>query len=336
LRDLTSPQLSSTSRCCRKDAVQQKLGSNASIQVAYVGNKATHAFNDGSPNYNVNAPTLNGFGTLSTFQREPFYPTFGWTQSLKYFGNDATNHYNALQLEFQKNFSAGALIQVTYTHAAAYDYNTDYYLYNRSFSYGPNSMVRNDSFTLSHVYDLPFGKGKRFLKNASRGVNYLVGGWSLSGTWIAESGLPFTPTYQDCGSDEDVGVCRPNLVGNASLSNPSANLWFANTGNQQLNSNEQTIGPWQRPRIGTLGNAGRDSLNGPGFFNVDFSTEKAFALTERVNVQFRAELFNLFNHVNLAQPNTCVDCPTGGQIFSLLNNGLIRMRQAQFALHVTF
>ncbi|HEY3935923.1 MAG TPA: TonB-dependent receptor [Bryobacteraceae bacterium] len=317
-------------------AVQQQLGSSASIQVAYIGNKATHSYTDGSPNYNINAPTLVGFGTLSTFQRDPFYQTFGWTQSLKYFGNDSTNHYNAIQAEFQKHFTAGAIIQATYTHAAAYDYNTDYYTYNRSIAYGPSSLVRDDSFTLSHVYDLPFGKGRRFLANASKGMNYLVGGWTVSGSWLAESGLPFTPSYQNCGADEDVGVCRPNLVGSASISNPSPNGWFLTTQGQQLTTNGQTVGPWQRPQSGTLGNAQRNSLTGPGFFNADISSEKSFALTERINLQFRAEIFNVFNHVNLAQPSTCVDCPTAGQIFSILNNGLIRMRQAQFALHLTF
>jgi hypothetical protein len=99
-------------------------------------------------------------GVITAVQREPFYSVYGWTQSLKHFGNDATNHYNALQLEFQTNFSKGAVLQATYTHASAFDYNNDYYRYNRSIAYGPNSTVRNDSFTLSYVYDLPFGREK--------------------------------------------------------------------------------------------------------------------------------------------------------------------------------
>lgn len=317
-------------------AVQQQIGGRSSIQVAYVGNKATHSYTDQSPNYNINAPTLAGFGTLTTVQREPFYSVYGWTQSLKYFGNDSTNHYNALQIEFQTNFSKGAMLQAAYTHASAFDYNNDYYPYNRSIAYGPNSTVRNDSFTLSHVYNLPFGKGEKFLSNSSRAMNYLVGGWALSGSWTASSGLPFTPSYQNCGADEDVGVCRATLVGNANLSNPSANGWFVTTNNQQLTTNGQTIGPWERPQKGSLGTVGRNSITGPGFFDADISGEKEFALSERVRAQFRAEIFNIFNHANLGQPNTCVDCPTGGQIFALLNNGLIRMRTVQFALHLTF
>jgi hypothetical protein len=94
-------------------------------------------------------------------------------------------------MEFQKNFAAGATIQATYTHAAAYDYNADYYLYDRSFSYGPSSTVRADSFTLSHVYNLPIGKGQRILGNTSKGLNYLVGGWTISGTWLAEKWFAF-------------------------------------------------------------------------------------------------------------------------------------------------
>lgn len=317
-------------------AVQRQLGGKSSIQAAYVGNKASHSYTDQSPNYNVNAPTLAGFGTLSTIQREPFYSIYGWTQSLKYFGDDSTNHYDAVQLEFQTHFTQGAMLQASYTHASAFDYNTDYYLYNRSIAYGPNSTVRKDSFTLSHVYELPFGKGQRYMNNASKATNFLVGGWGLSGSWTVSSGLPFTPSYQNCGADEDVGVCRATLVGNASLSNPSPSGWFLTTHNQQLTANGQTIGPWERPAKGTIGTVGRNSFTGPGFFDADITAAKEFALTERIRAQFRADIFNVFNHANLAQPSTCVDCPTAGEIFALLNNGLVRMRTAQFAVHLSF
>jgi hypothetical protein len=239
-------------------------------------------------------------------------------------------------MEFQTNFTQGAMLQASYTHASAFDYNSDYYPYTRSIAYGPNSTVRTDSFTLSHVYELPFGKGQRWISNPSRGMNYLVGGWALSGSWTASSGLPFTPSYEDCGADEDVGVCRVTRVGNASLSNPSANGWFVTTNKQQLTANGETIGPWERPQAGTIGTVGRNSFVGPGFFDADITAAKDFAVTERIHAQFRADIFNVFNHANLAQPNTCVDCPTGGQIFALLNNGLIRMRTTQFALHFTF
>jgi hypothetical protein len=317
-------------------AIQRQLGLRSSIQAAYVGNKATHSYTDQSPNYNVNAPSLVGFGTLSTIQREPFYSVYGWTQSLKYFADDATNHYNALQLEFQTNFTQGAMLQASYTHASAFDFNNDYYLYSRTIPYGPNSTVRNNSFTLSHVYDLPFGKGQKFLSGASKPMNYLVGGWALTGSWTVSSGLPFTPSYEDCGADEDVGVCRATRVGNANAPNPSASGWFITTNKQQLTATGETIGPWERPLAGTIGTVGRNSFTGPAFFDADISGEKNFAITERIHAQFRVELFNIFNHANLGQPSTCVDCPTGGEIFALLNNGLIRMRTTQFALHFTF
>jgi hypothetical protein len=90
------------------------------------------------------------------------------------------------------------------------------------------------------------------------------------------------------------------------------------------------------PLAGTIGTVGRNSFTGPAFFDADISGEKNFAITERIHAQFRVELFNIFNHANLGQPSTCVDCPTGGEIFALLNNGLIRMRTTQFALHFTF
>jgi hypothetical protein len=94
------------------------------------------------------------------------------------------------------------------------------------------------------------------------------------------------------------------------------------------------IGPWQRPGAGEVGNAGRNSLRGPGFFQSDIAVAKSIPITERVVVQFRADAFNIFNKVNLANPDTEVDTPTGGQITSLAPGAI--QRQMQFSLRVNF
>jgi hypothetical protein len=184
------------------------------------------------------------------------------------------------------------------------------------------------------------------MKNSSRAVDLAFGGWQVSGVWNWESGLPFTPSYQDCGKDEDTGPCRPNLVGNASVPNPSAAMWFAvatasstSSGclagaTPELNANGCTRGAWSRPAAGTFGNVARDSFFGPHLFNTDASLSKDFHVSERIGVQFRAELFNSFNHANLGQPNAVVDSPTAGQITSLAT--LSQMRRWQLGLRVTF
>jgi hypothetical protein len=179
-------------------------------------------------------------------------------------------------------------------------------------------------------------------------LDLLVGGWQLAGVGTWESGYPFTPGYVNCGSDEDTGPCRANLVGDASVSNPNQHQWYltapAGTSGQGclttasatplLNANGCTRGPWSRPAPGTFGNVARDSFFGPHLFNTDASLSKRFQITEKFSGQFRAELYNAFNHVNLGQPNATVDSPTAGQIFALAS--LAQMRKWQLGLRLQF
>jgi hypothetical protein len=315
------------------------------LSAAYVANKGTHV-TPGGTNYNINEPSIVGFGTLSTNQRRYFYNAFGWTQSIKYFSDDATTKYNSMQVRGEKRYGNGLLVQGNFTWASAFDFANDYFFWNPAIDYGREGGVRRFVFNLNHVYELPFGKGQKYMSNSSRLTELAFGGWQLSGVWNWESGLPFTPSYQDCGKDEDTGPCRPNLVGNASVPNPSAAMWFnvataSSTSSgclagatPELNTNGCTRGPWSRPQPGTFGNVARDSFFGPHLFNADASLSKNFHVTERIGIQFRAELFNSFNHANLGQPNGVVDAPTAGQITSLAT--LSQMRRWQFGLRVAF
>jgi hypothetical protein len=328
-------------------SVEHQFASNAVFSVAYVGNHGYHV-TAGGTNYNINQPSIVGFGTLSTNQRRLFFPKYGWTQTIKYFADDATVKFNSLQLRAEKRFSSGLMFQGNFTWASAFDFANDYYFWNHDIDYGRENGVRRFVFNFTQVYELPFGKGHRFMAGASRVTDALVGGWQLSGVWLYESGIPFTPSYLDCGKDADTGPCRPNLVGNAGLDNPTRDQWFATApagtsgsgciasagATAELNANGCTRGPWNRPAAGTFGNATRNGFFGPRMFNADASLNKSFHITERVNAQFRAELFNAFNHVNLGQPNTQVDSPTAGKITALAT--LAQMRRWQYGLRFTF
>src|SRR6185295_6330288 len=120
---------------------------------------------------------------------------------------------------------------------------------------------------------------------ASRPVELLLGGWQVNANLIAMSGQGFTASYADCGADEDVGVCRPDRIGSVSVSNPSKNQWYQGASGP-LDQNGDTSGPWRRPAVGTIGNGGRNTLLGPGWFNTDASFLKNFSVTEKVRAQF--------------------------------------------------
>jgi hypothetical protein len=188
---------------------------------------------------------------------------------------------------------------------------------------------------------LPFGKGKRFMGNAGRALNLIIGGFQLNTTTNWSSGLPWSASYNQCGQDQDVGICRPILVGSLKTGvghfdpgsptvSPSVPFF---TPVAPLAANGDVQGPFLRPQIGQLG-SGRNAFTGPSFFNSDMSLFKNFAITERVGAQFRFEAFNVFNHVNLGQPNNCIDCSGSGLITGLAANA--SMRQLNFGMKVTF
>lgn len=261
--------------------------------------------------------TLVGYNQgLTTNQRKPLFNEFGWTQSTRYSGNDSSSHYEALQVKYNKRFSDGLQVLAHYTFSKAMDFDSNQYIYNRAIGYGPSSDQRPQEMVVTALYQLPIGRGKPFLNNMPRALDYLVGGWQLNvvNSWM--TGLPFTPGYTDCGSDEDVsGECRANVVGNWQVADPSQYGWFA-VCPSVMASNGETCGPWQRPQRGTIGNVGRNVLWGPHFWETDFSAFKEIAIRERLHVQIRGEAFNFLNHVNLGQPVSTVDAPnTAGRIF---------------------
>jgi outer membrane receptor protein involved in Fe transport len=318
--------------------VQREITPTLSLQVGYVASKGTHVFAGDGPNYDANQPSITGFGTLTTDERRPFFKKYGWTQQINYFGNDASDNYNALQAAVEKRFAKGYQFLAHYTWSKTLTYDGDYYAIDPKLNYGVSNSDRKYVFVLTNLIDLPFGKGKSFLWNIGGITDRIVGGWSLAATASWESGLPFSPTYSSCSADRDTGPCRPDVVGTVHTI-ASRNDYFTTTGGVPLETRGtpgDTVGPWQRPAFGTFGNAARNSLRGPGFFQADLSVTKDFSLREAVSLQFRADIFNLFNNVNLDIPQTCVDCQNGGTILNTAFGGAALQRQIMFSLKFQF
>ena len=318
--------------------LQHQLTRTLSLAIGYVGNKGTHVFPSSSPHYDPNQATIVGFGSLDTNERKPFFKKFGWTQPISYFGSDASDNYNSLQVVAEKRFTRGYQFLAHYTWSKAMGYDSDYYAIDRKLNYGVDYTDRKHVLVLTNLVELPFGKGRALLGGVSPIINRIVGGWSLSGTMTWESGVPFSPSYSSCASDRDTGPCRPNLVGSVHVTG-SRNGYFTTTGGVPLQPNGtpgDTIGPWQRPAFGTFGSAVRNLLRGPGFFQSDLSVAKSIPLAESVSLQFRTDIFNLFNKVNLDNPIPCVDCQAGGIIINTAFNGAALQRQIMFSLRLDF
>ena len=152
----------------------------------------------------------------------------------------------------------------------------------------------------------PIGRNKALFGNVSSWADYFVGGWSLNTITTWASGLPFSPSYnpQECLQDRDTGPCRPNLVGVIEITGDRNN--YFTTASKPLSKAGVVSGPWERPAVGTFGNAAINSLRGPSYFNTDLSVFKEVSVQERYTVQFRTDFLNVFNRVNLANPGSCV------------------------------
>jgi len=352
--------------------VQRQVTPTISATLAYVGNKGTHTFAGGGPAYGSNDPTVVHYfpgcdflktsfttpdpvkcpnGALPRDARRPFYLSYGWQQNIDYFGNDADNHYNSLQATVEKRFASGLSFNGNYTFQHSTNYDGSYYNIDKKIAYGPNDDYRNHLLNLTEVYDLPFGKGKRWASDVGRAGDLLVGGWSINSGTTFGSGLPWTPSLNDCGKEIDVGPCRAQLVGSVKSGPRSGHpdtpgYWFEGTtllpsgARQALNADvctgaaPITSGPWSQAGCDSFGNVGRNSFRGPKLFNTDFSLFKTFTFTEKLKTQFQFQAFNVFNHVNLARPNGCVDCSEVGKITGLTAGAT--MRRLQFGLKVAF
>jgi outer membrane receptor protein involved in Fe transport len=334
--------------------VQRQVTSTISATISYVGNKGTHTIG-GGPDYPFNKPRLAGYdptlsgaaADLNQKLRRPFYSKFGWTQDFRYFGNDFNNKYNALQLVMEKRFASGLSFNANYTfqHAVADD-DGGTAGYDKSVNYGPNSNYRNHVFIFTQVYQLPFGTGKRFGSNVGRLGDLLIGGWELNGTTNFSSGLPFTPGLDSCHPSSDTGPCRPDLVASVKDGRRSGDpnvpgYWFQTTNGVKLNAAGKASGSWAQPAVDTFGSVGRNTLRGPRYFDSDLALFKNFTITERAKAQFQFQFYNIFNHVNLGNPDGCVDCidsntglNTGGKITGIAANS--QLRSLTYGFKLTF
>ncbi len=336
--------------------VQRQLTPTISATVAYVGNKGTHTIG-GGPDYPFNNAKLAGYNPLlsgpaavaAQNARRPFYSRYGWTQGFRYFGNDFNNKYNALQVTVEKRFASGLSFNGNYTwqHARA-DLDGGTAGYDKSVNYGPNDNYRNHTFIFTQVYQLPFGHGKKYAGDVGKAADLLIGGWELNGTTNFSSGLPFTPSLDSCHASSDTGPCRPDLVGPVKAGTRSGHpdvpgYWFQTTNLVSLAAAGQSDGPWAQPKVDTFGNVGRNSLRGPKYFDSDLALFKNFSITEKAKAQFQFQFYNVFNHVNLANPDGCVDCGkknaagqlvamTGGKITGIAANSQLRSLTYGFKL----
>ena len=289
------------------------------IEANYVGTKGTQL----PVFYDLNMPVPGG-GTVQSRRVFPAFGTIQYTQSL---GN---SEYESVETRVERQYANGLSLLATYTYGKTIDdggvqLGGGDVMYrdvrNVKWERGRAAFDIQSRLVLSALYDLPFGKGRRF-GISNRVANAVLGDWQVNTIAILRSGFPFTPELGF--STANTGDPRPNRIANGNLPSDQRTIqhWFATSAFAAATSFN-------------FGNAGRNILNGPGATNFDFSTFKRFPvrkLGESGEVQFRGEFFNLFNHPQFSNPNNRVDLPQGGSITATSH----AMRQIQFGLKLLF
>jgi len=324
--------------------VQRQLTETMSVEAGYVGNRGRNVFAGDGPAIDVNQATLNGFlEGVPRNQRRPFFNKFGWTQGIDYFCNCATNSYDSLQAKLTKRFSQGYSANVNYTLQRARQHGAGYFetdlpehrgLYNSDLEYGPPDFDRVHGFVLSLVAELPVGRGRRYLSDLGPAADAILGGWQFNTNTMIQSGLPFNVGYRDAGQDRDTGPNRPNLIGDPD-GPKTREQWF----------NTAPIGSagsaFERPARGTFGNLERNALRGPGYWRTDASLFKHLAFGADRGLELRLEVVNLFNTVNLGNPDSGIGVPgnlnaNAGRITSTAFFNADPQRNLQFGVKFRF
>jgi hypothetical protein len=333
--------------------VQRELSPNLVISAAYVGSRNERlpytgyaaAAKKASPNSTCangdDACTAAYLAGIDQLKPIPWLdPNLHYSQSTGY-GN-----YNALQVKLQKRFTDGFQALVSYTWSKSMDNSSGWFsvedgagggeavqnFYDPGSNYSVSGYDITHYFTVSSVYELPFGRGRRWL-NSGIG-SWVLGNWQMNSVFTARSGQPFN--LEVPGDPANIGGSFADVPGYPNYARPNR-IGDPDSGTCSNGSRVGTSGCWYNPDAfsvpgGQYGNAGRNILRSDHVVNMDMSVFKNFPFREHYNLQLRFEAFNVFNIQALGVPNATIGSPSAGVISTSANPP----RQMQFGLKFLF
>lgn len=284
-------------------SLQRALRGNTALEAGYMGSKGTRL----AQRLNLNQARLDADPSRPTpiLSRRP-YPLFG--DSIRLTDNGANSTYHAGYVKAERRFASGFSYLASYTFAKAIDAaslidDQPRDIYNLRLSKARSGFDIRHRIVFSGSYELPFGRGRRFLGSGGW-LDLLAGGWqgNLIGQW--RSGFPFSVLAGIDSCNCAASSQTAQQVGDArSGFDRNIDRWFQTSA-------------FVRPATGTFGSSGRNILDGPSQISFDLSLFKTFQFSERSALQFRAEAFNAFNNTPFGQPGATVGTPTYGAIQS--------------------
>ena len=299
--------------------IERQVGRDFTLALTYLGNKGTHL---DYPFFNINAAPP-GPGAL--LNRRPYYQKFGFPGSIFLDCTCDDSHFNAGEFTVVRRFNKGYSVNSAVTWSKALDHEIGargqqgVNPYDRKAMSGVSYLNRAVVWTTTHNVDIPFGEGKKWGSSAPAVAQIALGGWKFSGMTTINSGLSLSATDSyAAGLNADFSQ-RPDRV-------PGVSFY------PQSKNRKQWLNPaaFTQPAQYTWGNLHPGTMRGPAYYSFDWAFGKQFVLHESTTLQFRWENFNLFNHTNLALPNSDINNPLFGQVTNIQDS----MRRMQMALNL--
>jgi hypothetical protein len=281
--------------------VQHEAPGGVIVDVGYVGTLGRHLARRININQLPVGTRLNP--PNSTINVNALRPYMGYADIDVMDSGDNSN-YNSLQVALNRRLQQGLSFGVSYTFSRALDYapneNRPQDSYNARPDYGLSPIHRAQCLTFNYIYELPF-----FRRHGNRVVRNAFGGWEVSGITSYQSGAPNNVTVPVDVARIGVASSRATVIADPRLPKSERRLdrWF----------NTEAFLPPERMVPGQFGNVGKNTLIGPGFEQWDLAVLKNFQITERSNLQFRAESFNVWNHPSFTGINTTVRFGANGR-----------------------
>jgi len=314
--------------------VDQSITANTLLSAGYVGERGDHLL--ATADANTAIPTMINGQPYFAPKSPRANPSLS---NARYTVSSGASNYNALQIDLTHRYSHGLQFRLNYTFSKSLDNHSSSFLSNNgmggtttyldprnpNLDWGPSNFNIESRISGNLGYELPFGKGKTFLGNATGLSNAILGGWQINTIVSTQTGFPFTPLVgfnQSANGDSrnpDRVSLNPNFSGDIIEGKP--NQWF-------------NPAAFILPAAGTFGDAGRDILSAPGLLSVDGSLFKTFHFGERATLQFRAEFFNALNHTNFGWPVVTTFTSSGAVSSSagVITSTLSTSRQLQFGM----
>jgi hypothetical protein len=354
-------------------SVERELPGNSVLTLTYAGSKGTKLYtffngNQAAPDANpsdATAPRRPVFATLvnppnpnpcSLAHPEDCAPVFD--TGIDFFRSTGSSNYNSLQASFEKRFSKGLQFQASYTYAHSLDIasnanlgptqnNSDF----RNFrdpqaEYGNSDFDVRNRFVLNSIYELPFGHGKHFMGGATGVANQVVGGWQIANILSLSSGNWYTVLDSNgnfANADGGAGGVsqRPDQIADPNRAGPvAANPTCVAPDRIHTPAAWFNTCAFVDPALGSFGDVGRNTVQSPGYKTWDFSVFKFFHTSEKTDLEFRSEFFNLPNHTNFLFADSGPQNGNNATVLGAPQFGSLTAarppRQIQFALKLSF